>query len=46
MHSGFPGDDCRFVEKLAQMAKIEQATMSFGYGLQLSLLQLARAILS
>lgn len=25
------------------MAKIEQATMSFGYGLQLSLLQLARA---
>ena len=30
MHSGFPGETAGLL-KLAQMAKIEQATMSFGY---------------
>ncbi len=43
MHSGFPGKTAGLLRSWRRWQKIEQATMSFGYGLQLSLLQLARA---
>lgn len=43
MHSGFPGETAGLLRNWRRWQKIEQATMSFGYGLQLSLLQLARA---
>ena len=43
MHSGFPGESAGLLRKWENWRPIEQATMSFGYGLQLSLLQLARA---
>ncbi|MCS4533995.1 peptidoglycan D,D-transpeptidase FtsI family protein [Neisseria montereyensis] len=43
MHSGFPGETPGLLRKWQNWKPIEQATMSFGYGLQLSLLQLARA---
>lgn len=43
MHSGFPGETAGLLRSWRRWQKIEQATMSFGYGLQLSLLQLARA---
>lgn len=43
MHSGFPGESAGLLRKWQSWRPIEQATMSFGYGLQLSLLQLARA---
>ena len=43
MHSGFPGESAGLLRKWESWRPIEQATMSFGYGLQLSLLQLARA---
>ena len=43
MHSGFPGESAGLLRKWQNWQPIEQATMSFGYGLQLSLLQLARA---
>lgn len=43
MHSGFPGETTGLVRNWHHWRPIEQATMSFGYGLQVSLLQLARA---
>lgn len=43
MHSGFPGESAGVLRDWRKWRSIEQATMSFGYGLQLSLLQLARA---
>lgn len=43
MHSGFPGETAGLLRSWRKWQPIEQATMSFGYGLQLSLLQLARA---
>ncbi|MCP1771538.1 cell division protein FtsI (penicillin-binding protein 3) [Neisseria perflava] len=43
MHSGFPGETAGLLRNWRKWQPIEQATMSFGYGLQLSLLQLARA---
>ena len=43
MHSGFPGESAGLLRNWKRWRPIEQATMSFGYGLQLSLLQLARA---
>lgn len=43
MHSGFPGESAGLLRNWKRWHPIEQATMSFGYGLQLSLLQLARA---
>lgn len=43
MHSGFPGESAGALRDWRKWRPIEQATMSFGYGLQLSLLQLARA---
>ena len=43
MHSGFPGESAGVLRNWQKWRPIEQATMSFGYGLQLSLLQLARA---
>lgn len=43
MHSGFPGETAGSLRNWKKWRPIEQATMSFGYGLQLSLLQLARA---
>lgn len=43
MHSGFPGESAGVLRDWRKWRPIEQATMSFGYGLQLSLLQLARA---
>ncbi|BCD73528.1 penicillin-binding protein [Neisseria gonorrhoeae] len=43
MHSGFPGESAGVLRNWRKWRPIEQATMSFGYGLQLSLLQLARA---
>ncbi|HEZ1328752.1 TPA: penicillin-binding protein 2 [Neisseria meningitidis] len=43
MHSGFPGESAGALRNWQKWRPIEQATMSFGYGLQLSLLQLARA---
>ena len=42
MHSGFPGESAGVLRDWRKWRPIEQATMSFGYGLQLSLLQLAR----
>ncbi len=42
MHSGFPGESGGIVRNWKNWRPIEQATMSFGYGLQMSLLQLAR----
>nr|AAM97230.1 PenA [Neisseria meningitidis] len=42
MHSGFPGETAGLLRNWRRWRPIEQATMSFGYGLQLSLLQLAR----
>ncbi|MCO6519644.1 MAG: penicillin-binding protein 2 [Snodgrassella sp.] len=43
MHSGFPGETPGVVRDWHNWRPIEQATMSFGYGIQMSLLQLARA---
>lgn len=43
LHSGFPGESAGLLRRWQNWRPIEQATMSFGYGLQLSLLQLARA---
>lgn len=43
MHSGFPGESAGLLRSWRKWQPFEQATMSFGYGLQLSLLQLARA---
>ncbi|MDF7676710.1 penicillin-binding protein 2 [Neisseriaceae bacterium ESL0693] len=43
MHSGFPGESPGLVRDWHKWRPIEQATMSFGYGIQMSLLQLARA---
>lgn len=43
MHSGFPGESAGLLRSWRKWQPIEQATMSFGYGLQMSLLQLARA---
>ena len=43
MHSGFPGESAGLLRNWKRWRPIEQATMSFGYGLQLSLLQWARA---
>lgn len=43
MYSGFPGETPGLLRNWKSWRPIEQATMSFGYGLQLSLLQLARA---
>ncbi|WP_274572575.1 penicillin-binding protein 2 [Neisseria leonii] len=43
MYSGFPGETPGMLRNWKNWRPIEQATMSFGYGLQLSLLQLARA---
>lgn len=42
MHSGFPGESAGLVRDWKTWRPIEQATMSYGYGLQMSLLQLAR----
>jgi cell division protein FtsI (penicillin-binding protein 3) len=41
--SGFPGEVSGKLRAAASWRPIEQATMSYGYGLSLSLLQLARA---
>lgn len=41
--SGFPGESKGKLRPWKTWVPIEQATMSFGYGLQVSLLQLARA---
>lgn len=43
MHSGFPGESHGRLRSWKSWKPIEQATMSFGYGLQVNLLQLARA---
>ena len=43
MNSGFPGETPGVVRDWHKWRPIEQATMSFGYGIQMSLLQLARA---
>lgn len=43
MNSGFPGETSGLVRDWHKWRPIEQATMSFGYGIQMSLLQLARA---
>lgn len=43
MHSGFPGETAGLLRNWKRWQPIEQATMSYGYGLQMSLLQLARA---
>lgn len=43
MHSGFPGESAGLVRNWKTWRPIEQATMSYGYGLQMSLLQLARS---
>ena len=41
--SGFPGEVAGTLNHASQWRKIEQATMSFGYGLSVTPLQLARA---
>ncbi|MDO4641737.1 MAG: penicillin-binding protein 2 [Neisseria sp.] len=43
MHSGFPGETAGILHNWKRWQPFSQATMSFGYGLQVSLLQLARA---
>ena len=43
MHSGFPGESAGRLRNWKNWQPIEQATMSFGYGLQMNLLQLARS---
>ncbi len=43
MHSGFPGESAGRLRNWKNWQPFEQATMSFGYGLQMNLLQLARA---
>lgn len=42
MYSGFPGESAGRLRDWETWQPIEQATMSYGYGLQVSLLQLAR----
>jgi cell division protein FtsI (penicillin-binding protein 3) len=42
-HSGFPGEVSGKLRPYASWRPIEQATMAYGHGLSLSLLQLARA---
>jgi cell division protein FtsI (penicillin-binding protein 3) len=42
-HSGFPGEVSGKLRAYASWRPIEQATMSYGHGISLSLLQLARA---
>ena len=44
-HSGFPGEVSGKLRAYATWRPIEQATMSYGHGISLSLLQLARAYL-
>jgi cell division protein FtsI (penicillin-binding protein 3) len=44
-HSGFPGEVSGKLRAYATWRPIEQATMAYGHGLSLSLLQLARAYL-
>ena len=43
MHSGFPGETAGILHNWQKWRPFNQATMSFGYGLQVSLLQLARS---
>jgi len=42
-HSGFPGEVNGFVNPITDKQEIERATLSFGYGLSVTALQLARA---
>jgi cell division protein FtsI (penicillin-binding protein 3) len=42
-HTGFPGEAKGLVRPWAQWRPIEQATMSYGHGIAVSLLQVARA---
>lgn len=44
-HSGFPGEVSGKLRAYASWRPIEQATMAYGHGISLSLLQLARAYL-
>jgi cell division protein FtsI (penicillin-binding protein 3) len=44
-HSGFPGEVSGRLKAAASWRPIEQATMSYGHGISVSLLQLARAYL-
>jgi cell division protein FtsI (penicillin-binding protein 3) len=44
-HSGFPGEVAGKLRAAATWRPIEQATMSYGHGISVSLLQLARAYL-
>ncbi len=44
-HSGFPGEGSGKLRAAASWRPIEQATMSYGHGISVSLLQLARAYL-
>jgi cell division protein FtsI (penicillin-binding protein 3) len=44
-HSGFPGEVSGKLRAAANWRPVEQATMSYGYGISVSLLQLARAYL-
>ncbi len=44
-HSGFPGEVSGKLRAAASWRPVEQATMSYGYGISVSLLQLARAYL-
>jgi cell division protein FtsI (penicillin-binding protein 3) len=41
--SGFPGEVSGYINSAGRWSKIEQATLSFGYGLSVTPLQLARA---
>jgi len=41
--SGFPGEATGYVPHFREWNKVKQATLSFGYGLNVTLLQLARA---
>jgi cell division protein FtsI (penicillin-binding protein 3) len=41
--SGFPGEVAGYIDSAGRWSKIEQATLSFGYGLSVTPLQLARA---
>lgn len=42
-HSGFPGEVNGLVNPISDKQKIERATLSYGYGLSVTTLQLARA---
>ena len=42
-HSGFPGESAGFLNHFSSWGRVENATLSYGYGMSVTALQLARA---